>query len=1109
MANAEISHVKQILGLQHGKEYTDVKSLRYGQLMIMTDQDHDGSHIKGLLINFLHAHFPSLLKVPNFLVEFITPIIKATKGKSRQIFYTMPEYETWKESLGAAGSKGWAIKYYKGLGTSTAAEAKEYFAAMDANTKAFKWGSEEDGTLIDMAFSRKKVEDRKRWLRAFKPGTFLDHAAPVVRYDDFINRELILFSLADLQRSIPSVMDGLKPSQRKVMFACFKRKLRSDIKVAQLSGYVSEHSAYHHGEASLASTIVGLAQDFVGANNVNLLVPSGQFGTRLQGGKDHASPRYIFTRLAALARALFPEADDALLRHLYDDGQRIEPEFYLPVLPLLLVNGADGIGTGWSTSVPNYNPLDIVANLKRMLDGEEPAKMHPWYRGFKGVIAPAPDSKAGERAYTVTGIVRVLDDTTIEVSELPLQSWTQDYKEFLESLARPEKKEDIPFITDYKEYHTDVSVRFVITLPAENLVAAIESGLEKKFKLTSRISTSNMHAFDSDGRITKYESPEAVMQTFFAPRLDAYARRREALLAAAGSELTRLDNKVRFIMSVVDGKLVIAKRKRAELEAELRRGGFDPLPKGGKAAAAAAEAAAADDDGEDGAAAAVADAGVSYDYLLSLPLWSLTLEKVAELTAERGAKAAEVARLQGTTPSELWRFDLDAFAATYAAAEAEAAREQELLVRQQGSFKAGRKPAAKKATVYTIDDDEDDFEMEDDDDDDDFGAAAKKKKAAAAAKKKAAAAAGSAAPPPPTTAKPCAAADLFAAAQARAAAAAAAALLAPPKPPRAPKADTAALCGALEAIDLMDDDGTAAPKPAPRKRAPAGTAKPRVAKPKKEKAMSDSDDDGAAGGGGSDDDEEDMMCMSLAERLALRGGPAAPKCAAAAKASAAFVDLTGGDSDGGGSDDGSDAFESDASDSESDFDDDDDDAPKKKKPAAKPAAKPAPAPKPAPKAAAAAPKPKAAAAPRAKKAAVIEISDSEGDVGSDSESDFEDDSPKPKKKAAAPKPKAAAAPKTAAGEAAARKRVLSKAPKAAAASPGASEGPTPAPKKACRKRPAKKGSDDDEDEEDDDAPAPRAAAARPGRAAAPKSYAQYADSDEDEEEASDFDGDSD
>lgn len=151
MNNAEISNIKKILGLQHGKDYPSAKTLRYGHLMIMTDQDHDGSHIKGLLINFLHAHFPSLLKarlalwivckmcrsdfcsapqIPNFLVEFITPIIKASKGKARQVFHTMPEYETWKASMGPAGTRGWAVKYYKGLGTSTAAEAKEYFAAM-------------------------------------------------------------------------------------------------------------------------------------------------------------------------------------------------------------------------------------------------------------------------------------------------------------------------------------------------------------------------------------------------------------------------------------------------------------------------------------------------------------------------------------------------------------------------------------------------------------------------------------------------------------------------------------------------------------------------------------------------------------------------------------------------------------------------------------------------------------------------------------------------------------------------------------------------------------------------------------------------------------------
>eukprot|EP00897_Mesotaenium_endlicherianum_P007584 jgi/Mesen1/6854/ME000351S05971 len=235
MENKEISHIKQIMGLQQGKEYNNAKSLRYGHLMIMTDQDHDGSHIKGLLVNFLHTFWPSLLKVPNFLLEFITPIVKATdaRGKNTRSFYTLPEYEAWKDSLGGT-AKGWTIKYYKGLGTSTPKEAKEYFAALEQHKKDFTWSGEQDGENIELAFSKKKIEARKAWLRAFEPGTFLDQSVSSINYTDFVNKELILFSLADNLRSIPSVMDGLKPGQRKILFCCFKRNLKSDIKVARM-----------------------------------------------------------------------------------------------------------------------------------------------------------------------------------------------------------------------------------------------------------------------------------------------------------------------------------------------------------------------------------------------------------------------------------------------------------------------------------------------------------------------------------------------------------------------------------------------------------------------------------------------------------------------------------------------------------------------------------------------------------------------------------------------------------------------------------------------------------------------------------------------------------
>ena len=347
----------------------------------------------------------------------------------------------------------------QGLGTSTAAEAKEYFAALEEHTKTFVWGGPGDAAAIEMAFAPARVAERKAWLRAATAGTFLDPTMPRIPYADFINRELILFSLADLTRSLPHAVDGLKPAQRKVLFCAFKRGLTTDVKVAQLAGYVGEHAAYHHGEASLNGTIVSLAQDYCGARNINLLVPSGQFGTRLAGGKDAASPRYIYTRLAPLARALFPEADDGLLEYLEEDGQRIEPRHFLPVLPLLLINGADGIGTGWSTAVPGYNPRDVLAAVRAALDGAPLPAMHPWFRGFTGTVTALPpdETKASVGkgvVYAVDGVAEVLGDGRVLITELPAGTWTADYRETLAALIREGT------VTSFRDYSSDARVRF-------------------------------------------------------------------------------------------------------------------------------------------------------------------------------------------------------------------------------------------------------------------------------------------------------------------------------------------------------------------------------------------------------------------------------------------------------------------------------------------------------------------------------------------------------------------------------------------------------------------------------------------------------------------------
>ena len=287
-ANAEIANIKKILGLTTGKTYTKeeaIKQLRYGKLLFMTDQDLDGSHIKGLCINMFHSQWHDLVTLPDFFGFMNTPILKATKGKRSKSFYSESAYQLWKKANNNA--KGWKIKYYKGLGTSTSKEFKEYFK--DKKLVMFKYNGDNSDDAIDKVFNKTRADDRKLWLADYDKDATLNPNNNRVLYEDFIDREMMHFSKYDCERSIPNLVDGFKTSLRKILFSAFKKNLVNEIKVAQFAGYVSEHSCYHHGEMSLNKAIVGMAQEFIGSNNINTLLPKGQFGTRLDGGKDSAS----------------------------------------------------------------------------------------------------------------------------------------------------------------------------------------------------------------------------------------------------------------------------------------------------------------------------------------------------------------------------------------------------------------------------------------------------------------------------------------------------------------------------------------------------------------------------------------------------------------------------------------------------------------------------------------------------------------------------------------------------------------------------------------------------------------------------------------------------
>ncbi|CAE7037157.1 TOP2 [Symbiodinium natans] len=576
--------------------------------MIMADQDSDGSHIKGLLINLIHAWWPSLARLPGFLKEFFTPIVKARKGRTETCFYTLPEYEAWKKETD--NGKGFKIKYYKGLGTSTPKEAKEYFSALESHKMQYRYDGVEDDRAIDLAFNKRRADDRKTWINAYEEGRLVDHTQREVSYKDFVDKELVLFAKANVARAIPSMVDGFKPSQRKVLFGCFKRKLRHDVKVAQLVGYVSEHAAYHHGEMSLSETIVGMAQDFVGSNNINLLVPQGQFGTRLQGGKDSASARYIYTRLAPITRCLFPASDDPVLEYLSEDGLSIEPRWYCPVIPMVLVNGVEGIGTGWSSSVPNFNPREIVENLRRWLKKQEMKEMSPWFAGFTGSISKGREEGKWEATPALENIGDRFGETwgdsdvsrsraasgKAEITELPVKRWTQDYREILEeNLPKGEKKREGPkLLEDYQEYHSEKTVHFELSLSSEGQLQAEKDRLShsesfgdkqpsstcdnlQALKLRSSISMNNMMLFDADGKIKKYETAKDILQDFAEVRLRIYEKRKAYLLARLTRECEVLSAKARFVKLVIEGKIVIRRRRIADLAQDLRKNGFKAL----------------------------------------------------------------------------------------------------------------------------------------------------------------------------------------------------------------------------------------------------------------------------------------------------------------------------------------------------------------------------------------------------------------------------------------------------------------------------------------------------------------------------------------------------
>ncbi len=1135
--NAEISNLIKIMGLKFdgknkkkNKEDT-IKDLRYGRIMIFTDADVDGSHIKGLLINLFSVFWPELLQINGFIISLATPIIKATlkdkKSNDCCEFYTMTEFNDWKDVVD--NIKRWEIKYYKGLGTSTAEEGKEYFVDFESKKINYIMGNTENDedninksvSKIELAFDKKRSEERKMWLKSYDKDNIIEQTQKNILYHEFIDKELIHFSDYDCKRSIACVCDGLKPSLRKVIYSCFKKNLKKDMKVAQLAGYIGEHSAYHHGEASLFEAIIGLAQDFVGSNNINLLEPKGQFGclspetpilmwdgsikradevnindnligddgtmrtvlkttsgiddmykiicnnndtftvnsqhiltlyfndnntikwkksdklwklkyfdgksivektistndninnttdhfnrtkitkeegyniiceiqkhnnilygcdkiidiklidylklskynkrglymisnlkqiqwdkkevkidpyilgawlgdgchdgsgfasadeeivksfalwcdtincdvthhsnnnghecylygirrknsghktsigdiehsclncigcqtsskkhpacdwkfkksnvihenisyasngmkrndmnpfknilkemnlfknkhipkdyiyndietrlnllagfidtdgrlkksgnsysyeisqsnrlhghliddidfickslgystvinitdnkkqtkkghnivmknisiygnglekipvkldrkkikcdnlktktmnhlkfnveyvgknnfngwmidknerfllgnfivthnSRLQGGDDAASPRYIFTYLNELTYHIFNPLDNPLLDYNEDDGQLIEPTWFIPIIPMVLVNGTEGIGTGYSTKVPPHNPEVIVRNLINLMDDKPLEKMIPWFRGFKGSIEFKSINDYGLEQYVNKGSFKYIDDVTVQIDELPIGKWTDDYKGFLESMLfdkTVENKAKVQYLVDFSNNSTDKNVSFTLKFKKDDLAELrVNKEIENVFKLTDTKHTnySNMNLYNNKGIITKYDTVDHILKEFYLIRLVYYSKRKEYMLKNMQNDLDIYSAKVRFIEDFISGEINILHKEDEEIIQTLEEKGYPKFGKGGE-----------DQETQENI---TNDNTYSYDYLLNMKIKSLTKKKIEELKRMHENKLALYNDLLNKTDKDLWKEDLNKFIVLY------------------------------------------------------------------------------------------------------------------------------------------------------------------------------------------------------------------------------------------------------------------------------------------------------------------------------------------------------------------------------------------------------------------------------------------------------------
>lgn len=681
--NEEVQLLKQILGLRHGVDYSideNFKTLRYGKVCILADADDDGIHIRGLLLNYFYTEFSGLMD-REFVDSFSTAVAAAmykehvangVKSVShKKLFYSNPAFKEWYVSPKAQNLRDMVVKYYKGLGSINPKDAPGYFRNPTVVTYYME-GDESD--YMDLGFNDKSSDWRKSWItrdmkqiRSEEPDEINldsdddsddedDSAAVPFVYEgrlglsSFVDQQLIIYHRMALRRALPGMWDGLKESQRKVLFALLLRNYKKTKDLEKVMGAVKEITGYHHGGKSLEGTTTKMGQGFVGSNNIPLFDNDGEFGTRTEGGKDAAAARYLSTRAVEIARVLFSIHDDNLLERLVEDDEEIEYKFYMPILPMLLVNGSKGVASGFATTFPCYNPLDLVMWIEAWLKGDvsEIGNLVPWYRGFKGEIELTKTDGVVD-GWTSSGILEQgtgKEKGWWHIRELPVGLWTSVFEEWLEYLetgvspkGKKWKKKDVRGLSDIKSYSTPNTVHFMIK-PTKDFKPCMKTAGNLKV-MKKKHSLRNMIAIDENDYPHRFASPEELLQFFCPTRLRYYQLRKDYMIGILKIDLLKASNKYRFVKGVVDKKLNINQTdERLEEILCSKVWNFDKVKSG-------------------------TNQTLSYDYLLGMQMRSMTVKKLEILKREADHLREEIAILDAKSDKDLWKEDLEKFKVVY------------------------------------------------------------------------------------------------------------------------------------------------------------------------------------------------------------------------------------------------------------------------------------------------------------------------------------------------------------------------------------------------------------------------------------------------------------